>query len=333
MSRKFWIAIIVFSLFFVGVALTSAVGFRSLSPGRIGYGTSSGRDRVALIYIEGTIVGESSSGGGFLSGITASSVEIVNLLEQARKDPRVKGILLRIDSPGGSAAASQEIYNEIKRVRKEKPVVVSMGDMAASGGYYVASSADYIFANPATITGSIGVIFSLIEMSDLMRKLGITDQTLKAGQFKDIGSTFRKMTEQEKNLLQEMLNQVHAQFIKAVAEGREMEEEKVRKLATGIVMTGEQALREGLIDELGGLEKAKAKARELANLPEDAPVVPYKRKPSIFDIFGLFGGESLAKLLANSDLAYGSSVSNTRTNLLSRLAKNLFMSDLSIQFK
>jgi len=296
MNKKFWIALIIFVIFFLGLAVAGMVtlggilgGVSRITPSS---GFHGGRDKVALIYIEGTIVGDSSGVPDFLSGQVASSVEIVETLEEARKDKSVKSVLLRVNSPGGSAAASQEIYNAILKLRKEKPVVVSMGDVAASGGYFVSAAADSIFANPATLTGSIGVIVDALEVSELLQKIGVTPQTLKAGEFKDILSPWRKMTDQERAMLEEMIRGIHRQFIKAVAEGRKMDEAKVIKLATGAIMTGEQAKKNGLVDELGGLEDAKAKARELAKLPEDAPVVPFKKKTSIFEIFQMLGGES-----------------------------------------
>jgi protease-4 len=197
-----------------------------------------------------------------------------------------------VNSPGGSAAASHEIYEEVIRVTAEKPVVVSMGDICASGGYYISSPAAYVFANPSTLTGSIGVIWDTFEISGLLEMYGVRSNTLKAGEFKDIGSITRGMKENERAMLQSMLDQVHEQFISAVATGREMEAEDVRKLATGMIYTGEKAVELKLVDELGGLEAAKAKARELAGLPEDAKVVTYEQKRSVFDVFDMLSAES-----------------------------------------
>ena len=330
MNKKFWIALVIFVIFFVGLAIAGMVtlggvfgGVSKMTPSPAFHG---GRDKVALIYIEGTILGDSSGVTNFFAGQVASSVEIVEILEEARKDKSVKSVVLRVNSPGGSAAASQEIYNAIMKVRKEKPVVVSMGDLAASGGYFVSSAADWVFANPATLTGSIGVIVDALEVSELLEKIGVTPQTLKAGEFKDILSPWRKMTDKERVMLQEMIRGIHKQFIKAVAEGRKMDEEKVRALATGAIMTGEQAKNNGLVDELGGLEDAKAKARELAKLPEDAPVVPFKKKPSIFDIFRMFGGESGVL----SKLSHLKASSSNGKITLGSLARQLFSADLSV---
>ncbi len=328
MSKKFWIAFIVFGIFFIGLAITAMISLGQIS----GLSSSRGKLRVgvpkvAMIYLEGIIVGDSKGGADFFSGNLVSSVEAVRLLEDARQDSSVKAVLLRVNSPGGSAAASQEIYNAIKKLKEEKPVVVSMGDLAASGGYYISSAANYIFANPATLTGSIGVLFDTIEFSELMKNVGISSQTLKAGEFKDIASPWRKMTEKERELLQEMLDQVHHQFIKAVAEGRKIDESKVKAVATGVIMTGEQAVKVGLADAVGGLEDAKVKARELGKLPKDAEVVEYKKKPSLFELFEMFGSET--RLSALLKLKSGTQFENG----LESLARRLFLSDIGFSLR
>lgn len=327
MSKRFWIALIVFAIFFLGLLIAGISSFGGIYRGRKGVSVfKSSTPKVALIYIEGTILADSSAVPDLFVGKVASSVEIAEILEEARKDKSVKAVLIRVNSPGGSAAASQEIYNAMIRLRKEKPVVVSMGDLAASGGYFVSSAADFIFANPATLTGSIGVIVDALEVSELLEKIGVTPQTLKAGEFKDILSPWRKMTEQERMMLQEMLKGIHKQFIKAVADGRKMDEEKVAALATGAIMTGEQAKEKRLVDELGGLEDAKKKARELAKLPEDAPVVPFKKRASIFDIFQMFGGSNA--IASNAMLLRQLSALQSPGHPLARLAGSLFLSDL-----
>jgi protease-4 len=248
-------------------------------------GSGTTGDRIALIHLEGMITG-AASGGGLLSGETlASSVSLCDRLYQARDDDSIKAVLLRVNSPGGSAAASDEIYHAVKAVSEKKPVVVSMGDVAASGGYYVSSAASYIYANGATLTGSIGVVFNLINWEEAADKLGIKDVTLTAGKYKDIGTPWREMTDEERGMLSELMTEVHNQFIAAVAAGRDtLDEARVRELATGMIYTGEQAVDLGLVDELGGLEAAKVKARELAQLSADAPVEDYSR-PSFWDEF------------------------------------------------
>jgi len=279
MSLKTPRAFLVFLLIFIViVALAWILAPYWSSTGQVG---SDGR--LALIHIEGVISG-GSGGGGLLGGEAgASSITICDQLYNALDDDSIKGVVLRINSPGGSAAASDEIFRAVRALSAEKPVVVSMGDVAASGGYYIASGADYICANGATLTGSIGVVFSLYNWEEAAGKLGIEDMTLTAGEYKDIGSPWREMSENERAMLTALMTEVHDQFIAAVDEGREnLDAEQVRALATGMIYTGERALEVGLIDELGGLRAAEAKARELAGVDADTPVMEY-REPSFFE--------------------------------------------------
>jgi protease-4 len=246
---------------------------------------------VALIHIEGMITGASASGGLLAVDSMASSLTVVEELYKARDDDNIKAVVLRINSPGGTAAASDEIYRAIDALSAEKPVVVSMGDVAASGGYYIASAADYIFANGATLTGSIGVVFNLLNFEELADNIGVEDTTLTAGEYKDIGSPWRAMTGDERSMMGEMLDEVHGQFISAVSAGRQdMSEEEVRAAANGMIYTGARALELKLVDEIGGLHEAKAKARELGGLPEDAVVEELKAPGGLFgELFGATG--------------------------------------------
>jgi protease-4 len=239
--------------------------------------TAAGGGRIAQLSIEGVITASSAPDSLFAGGGTASSVEICNDLYDVLENPDYAGVLLRIDSPGGSAAGSDEIYRAVTALRKAgKPVVVSMGDVAASGGYYIASAADHVIANAATLTGSIGVIFEFVNWEEGAAKLGIDDVTLHAGEFKDIGSPWRAMKPEERAMLDKLLDEVHQQFIDAVDEGREpLDRAAVAKLATGMIYTGQQAKGLGLIDAVGGLEDARVKVRELAKLPEDAAIDEY----------------------------------------------------------
>jgi protease IV len=280
MKRKFYTGLSLF-LLLVLIITVAVKEYGAISP--------AGRNEVALIYIEGEIVSDSQPGSPIFGGALVSSVDIVEKLEKARKDGNIKSVILRVNSPGGSAAASQELYNEVVRVVKEKPVVVSMGDICASGGYYTSSPASFILANPSTLTGSIGVISQFTNMSALMEKIGVSNLTLKAGTYKDVGSPYRPMTDTEKAMMQKMLDEVYAQFINDVATGRKMKPEQVRKLAEGMVYNGSEAVKLKLVDGIGGLEEAKAKARQLAKLPEDAKVVVFETKRGMFDIFSLFG--------------------------------------------
>jgi len=243
--------------------------------------------QVALIRIEGIITAGRASASPFgESG--AGSETIVNVLEQFRKDSSVKSAVIRINSPGGSAAGSQEVYQEINRVRKDgKKVTVSMGDVAASGGYYIASAADRIIADPATLTGSIGVIMQTTDMSKLLEKIGIDFGTIKSGPHKDMGSISRPLTAEEKALLQGMINDVYDQFLTDVSTGRKIPKAEVRKIADGRVFTGRQALNYKLVDRLGTLEDALRAAADDAGIKGEYSVKEYQRPLGLFEV--LFG--------------------------------------------
>ncbi len=220
-----------------------------------------------------------------LTGLISDSEPLVENLKRFGKDNSVKAIVLRIESPGGGVAASQEIYEEVKKVRAKKPVLTSMGALAASGGYYVACATQKVYANPGTITGSIGVIMPFVNVKDLIEKIGIKGMTVKSGQYKDMGSPLREMTPQERQLLQTVVDNVHQQFVDAVAEGRRMDREDVVKIADGRVFTGAQAKALGLVDALGGLEDTIAEAGRLGKIAGEPKVVtPPKKKISLFDL-------------------------------------------------
>jgi len=237
-------------------------------------------DRVALIRVEGVII---------------DSKEIVEELRDYSEDPSIKAVILRIESPGGAVAPAQEIYEEILKIKKKKKVIVSMGSVAASGGYYIASPADMIVANPGTLTGSIGVIMEIPNIKGLMDKIGIETQVIKSGRHKDMASAFKALTEEERRILQRILDDVHEQFIKAVAEGRGMKIEEVRRLADGRIFTGRMAKEAGLVDELGNLEDAIMLAGKLSGIKGRPHVVEKKKRPGLLDIIrgdvseGLFG--------------------------------------------
>ena len=178
-----------------------------------------------------------------IEGVLLLSEHVVEELNGYAEDSSIKAIVIRIDSPGGGVVPSQEIYNAVKNARKEgKKVIASMGSVAASGGYYIAAAADKIVANPGTLTGSIGVKMEFANLEKLLEKIGVKGMVVKAGEFKDIGSPYRDMTDQEKKLLQDVIDDVHSQFIKAVAEGRDLPETDVRAIADGRIFTGQQAL-------------------------------------------------------------------------------------------
>ncbi len=201
-----------------------------------------------------------------VKGVISESDDVVDALKTFSKSSTVKAVVVRIESPGGGVAPSQEIYQAIRDLRKDKPVIASMGGVAASGGYYIASACDTIMANPGTLTGSIGVIMELGNVEGLLQKLGVQPEVLKAGAYKDMGSLVRPMTEAERGLFQDMIDSVHTQFITDVAAGRGMNKDQVRGLADGRIFSGEQAKLAGLVDELGGLEDAIALAQSKAGL-------------------------------------------------------------------
>jgi protease-4 len=221
-----------------------------------------------------------------ITGVIADSREVIRGIKSFVEDSGVKAIVLRVDSPGGGVGASQEIYQEVIKAKKVKRVVASFGGVAASGGYYVACGADRIVANPGTITGSIGVVMQFANLEELLKKIGYKGYVIKSGAHKDIGSPLREMSPDEKELLQEMVNTVHQQFIKAVAEGRKLSIEKVSAIADGRVFAGEQARDLGLVDDLGNLDDTIQVAAAMAGI-KGRPAVVYSRKQkvSFFDLF------------------------------------------------
>lgn len=221
-----------------------------------GGGESKLGPSIGLIELSGEITDEGSSG---LGGSTMGARDIIEQLNKARLDPTVKAVVIRVNSPGGSASASQEMYQAVQEVRKAgKPVICSMGDLAASGGYYVAAGCDTIYANGSTLTGSIGVISQFLNYGNLFKKLGLDQATIKSGKFKDAGNPTRPLTAEEKQLFQAMIMNVYNQFVNDVTKGRKgkLTRAQVLKLADGRVYSGEQAKANKLVDKLGGLNDA-----------------------------------------------------------------------------
>ncbi|MCK4690998.1 MAG: signal peptide peptidase SppA [Desulfuromonadales bacterium] len=202
-------------------------------------------------------------------GMIVDAQQLIEQISEFRNSRAIKAVVLRIDSPGGGVAPSQEIHAELKRLAEEKPLVVSMGSVAASGGYYLAVAGERIFANPGTITGSIGVIMSLPDYQGLMGKIGVRTEVVKSGQFKDIGSSTRDLSDADRQLLQEMIDNVHAQFVQAISEGRNIPVERLRTFVDGRIFTGEQAQTVGLVDELGTLSDAVEYAAKVSGLGTD----------------------------------------------------------------
>ncbi len=230
-----------------------------------------GEDRIALVRIEGVIL---------------DSKDTVADLKRFGDSSSIKAIILRIDSPGGGVVPSQEIHDAVHRVRSKhrKTVVVSMGTVAASGGYYIAAAADRIVANPGTLTGSIGVIMELANLEGLLQKVGVESVVIKSGHYKDIGSPFRKMSADDRRVLQALMDDVHSQFIEAVAEGRSLDVEDVRPIADGRVLTGRQALEVQLVDDLGDLDDAVRLAADMVGLKGEPKLVEPKKRFSIKEI-------------------------------------------------
>lgn len=191
-----------------------------------------------------------------IRGSIDSSQEAIQNLKQFGETRGIKAVVVRIDSPGGGVAPTQEIFEEIEKLKKKKPVIASLGSMATSGGYYIASACDQVVANPGTLTGSIGVIMELGNVEELLKKLGLKGYSIKSAPHKDIGSPLRSLSAEEKAILQSLVDNVHGQFVKAVARGRRMPEDKIKELADGRVYSGEQAKGLGLVDLLGNMEDA-----------------------------------------------------------------------------
>jgi protease-4 len=245
-----------------------------------------GMERVALVKIEGVLI--------------TSDDTVAEILEYA-DDTSVKAIVIRIDSPGGGVVASQEIYNAVLSARKAgKKVVISMGSVAASGGYYVAAAGDRIVANPGTLTGSIGVKMEFANLEKLLEKIGIKGMVVKAGEYKDMGSPFREMSPEEHRLLQSVIDDVHSQFIEAVAKGRSLPETDVRPIADGRIFTGRQALELKLVDQLGDLEDSIQAAAELAGIKGKPKVIRKERKFPLLEYFKEEAASWLSGVLARS---------------------------------
>lgn len=215
-----------------------------------------------------------------LEGTLDDSGPILSQIVQFREDRSIRAIVLRVNSPGGRVAPAQEIYKEIQRTTRTKRVIVSMGDVAASGGYYVAAAADRIVANPGTILGSIGVIMEFLQVQELLKKAGVGVEVLKSGEFKDIGSPHREMTAQERALMMEMLHDIQAQFIQAVAQGRKIPREEIEQIADGRVFSGKRGKELGLVDQLGNFQDAVNLAKRMTGIQGDVTLV-YPEKPSI----------------------------------------------------
>jgi protease-4 len=270
----------------VAVVVLSALGPLILD------GAWFGGERVAVVRIEGVIV---------------DSRDAIEELRKFRENPNVKAIVLRIDSPGGGVVPSQEIYSEVLKTRTEGrvKVVTSMGNLAASGGYYIAAATDRIVANPGTLTGSIGVIMELANVRGLLEKVGVQSVVIKSGKHKDLASPFRAMSVEDRAILQTVLDDVHDQFIQAVAAGRAMKVDQVRDLADGRIFTGRQARTVKLVDELGDLQDAIKLAGKMGGIAGEPRVVETRKRFSLRDLLGnVFDGKVSPLIPSGINLKY-----------------------------
>jgi protease-4 len=237
-----------------------------------------------------------------IEGVISDSRDIVEQIDQFADEKEIRAVVVRINSPGGGVAPSQEIYQALLELKKKKKVVVSMGSVAASGGYLIAVAADRILANPGTITGSISAVMHHASVEELMKKVGISSSVIKSGKFKDIGSPTRKMTDEEKALIQGIVDDIYDQFVEVIAQNRKIPLQNIFELADGRIFSGRQAKKLGLIDELGGFQDAVRLAGRLAGI-EGKPEMVYgmKKKNTILNylsgsmasrLFGAFGEKS-----------------------------------------
>jgi len=259
----------------------------------------TGTDKILIIPLKGVITGQSSK-KLFLE--TPSIVDSVKQqLEQARNDNDVKAVILEINSPGGGITASDIIYKAVLEFKEEtnKKVIVCMQDVAASGAYYISAAADKIMSHPTTITGSIGVIMPLINIANLAEKYGIEDNSIKSGAMKSIGSPLKKMSDDERKVLYDIVDEMYTRFVNIIAVGRNMEIEDVRKLADGRIYTGKQALDNGLVDQLGYIDDAITLAKDTTGLKE-AKIIKYKR---MFNLAEIFAG-SIDNLYGNRTIKF-----------------------------
>jgi protease IV len=285
MNAKRWVALAAAAVLFLGMVYAVA---RFGGAGTVGGPgpyeevllQGEGLDKIAVIDVEGQIVenGDPTT--------QAVAQELVAQLRQAGEDPFVRAVILRVNSPGGSVVASDEIYNQVLDLKRAgKPVVASFGEVAASGGYYVSAGANRIVSDPSSFTGSIGVILVLLNLEEAAGNLGIEPVVVKSGRLKDIGSPFRDLTEEERGIFQAMIDESYERFVDVVAEGRHLPESEVRELATGQPYTGQQALDAGLVDTLGGFDRAVQVAERLADI-EGAAVVEYQPRITFEQLLG-----------------------------------------------
>ena len=265
---------------FVGLGLWAAAKLGNGS-GNLAFG-----DAVAIVRVEGTILaGEAPPANPFGGGVGgAYSQQVIDHLKQAESDEDVKAIVLYVDSPGGSVFASDEIYLQIKEMTK--PIITSMNSLAASGGYYVSAPTDEIWASPHTLTCSIGVIFQFPNIEEFAHEYGVTWVTVTSGKFKDLGNPFKEFTAEDEALMQTIVDEAYAEFVRIVVEGRDMSEADVRAIADGRICTGKQAKAAGLVDELGYLPDVIDRAAELGGIEGEPRLIEYNDTPTFLEALG-----------------------------------------------
>jgi protease IV len=244
------------------------------------YVSGEGLDKIAVIPIEGQIASADSAVPGTQPPVTPEG--LADALRQAAEDERVAAVVLEVNSPGGGVTASDVMHQSILdfKERTGKPVVVSMGDVAASGGYYISTAADRIVANETTLTGSLGVFIPLLNFSEAADKYGVTQEYIKSGKFKTMGNAWDELTPEERKIFQSIVQDDYEEFVEVIVEGRELSEERVREIADGRIYSGQQAKEIGLVDEFGGLDEAVRASRRLADIQE-ATVVRYVQTPTL----------------------------------------------------
>ena len=246
------------------------------------YVSGTGPAKIAVVPVEGVIAPADSTVPGEQPPVTPEG--LADALQQAKDDASVAAVVLEVNSPGGGVTASDEMHQSILDFKEQtgKPVVVSMQDVAASGGYYISTAADRIVAHESTLTGSLGVILQLNNFTEIAKKYGYKRVIIKSGEYKDMLSSFRDRTPEEREILQSLVDDYYDEFVQVIVEGRGLPEERVREIADGRVYSGEQAKELGLVDSLGGLDEAAGVSRELANV-EEATVVRYVQSPTFFE--------------------------------------------------
>jgi protease IV len=243
---------------------------------------------IAVIFVGALVIGVAAKKGlgdkiGVveIEGVITQSGDTMEDIVRFKEDDSIKGVIIRINSPGGSVGPTQEMYREVRKLREKKKVFVSMGGVCASGGYYIASAGDKIYANPSTITGSIGVIMEQTVIEDLLKKIGVQANTLKAGEYKDVGSPFRKMKPEEREYLTNILSSIHEQFISDVAAGRGMTLQTAKKVSDGRIYTGIQGKQLKLVDSIGTFYDCRDDLKNTLGI-KGKPVMVYGKKPFSF---------------------------------------------------